>query len=75
MSAPYDYKVLIEEPDPATPCECSGCGWTGTFAECAEIEDCSLTPGDPSPAGRCSNPNCNSLVYVVKRRDNSERDE
>lgn len=64
MSAPYDYKALIEGPEDDTPCECSDCEWTGMFVDLAAIEDCSLTPGDPSPAGRC--PECDVLAYVVK---------
>lgn len=60
----YDYKVTIDRPDDETPCECGDCGWKGTYAALAGIEDCALTPGDPSPAGRC--PECDSLAYVDK---------
>lgn len=42
-----------------------GCGWSGTFAAQHPIEDCSLTPGDPSPSGRC--PECEALAYVVQK--------
>jgi hypothetical protein len=63
MSAPYDYKVLIDAPADDTPVDCDGCDWTGVFVDLEEIGDCSLTPGDPSPAGRC--PGCGSLAYVV----------
>lgn len=65
MSTPYDYKVLIDEPAPETPCECSdGCQGPIPYSALSEIGDCSLTPGDPSPAGRC--PECESLAYIVK---------
>jgi hypothetical protein len=68
---PYDYKVLIAPPDAAAPCECHDCGWYGAFADLAEIESCSLTPGDPSPAGRC--PRCDTLAYIIKRRNRDAR--
>lgn len=45
-------------------CECGNCDWKGAADTLAPIEDCILTPGDPSPAGRC--PECDSLAYVVK---------
>lgn len=64
MSVPYDYKALIDDPAADTPCQCENCEWTGGFAGLAPIEDCTLTPGDPSPAGRC--PYCYALAYVVK---------
>lgn len=65
MSTPYDYKVLIDEPAAETPCECSdGCQGPIPYSALSEIGDCSLTPGDPSPAGRC--PECESLAYIVK---------
>lgn len=64
MSAPYDYKALIDDIAADTPCQCQNCEWTGGFAGLAPIGDCALTPGDPSPAGRC--PECDTLAYVVK---------
>lgn len=68
MSVPYSYKALIDEPPAETPCKCGGgCGWVGAFSALAEIGDCSLTPGDPSPAGRC--PECESLAYVKETPD------
>lgn len=57
---PY-YKAYIEEPAPTLPIKC-GCGWEGMFKDVADIGDCCLTPGDPSPCGRC--PDCEDLVYV-----------
>lgn len=61
-----EYKVHMDfAKDPAlTECECDGCEWVGTADELQEIGECSLTPGDPSPAGRC--PDCGTLAYVVK---------
>lgn len=50
------------KPPSETPCTCSNCEWSGMGDDLDEIEDCSLTPGDPSPAGRC--PDCCSLAYV-----------
>lgn len=43
-------------------CSCSSCSWTGAASRLKPIEDCSLTPGDASPAGRC--PKYASLVYA-----------
>jgi hypothetical protein len=60
------YTVEMEEPPDDTPCECGGCNWTGTFAEVDEIGECSLTPGDPSPCGRCPTADCGSLVYPIE---------
>lgn len=65
MSAPFDYKVLIDKPADDTRCKCSACEWTGAFSALADIGDCSLTPGDPSPAGRC--PECSTLAYIENK--------
>lgn len=56
------YLVAEVEDANNTPCTCEACGWTGTADATAEIEDCALTPGDPSPVGRC--PECDWLAYV-----------
>jgi hypothetical protein len=64
MSEPYDYKALIDDPAADTQCQCGNCTWRGVFSDLAPIGACSLTPGDPSPAGRC--PECDTLAYVVK---------
>lgn len=48
-------------------CSCSDCEWTGTADQLAEIGDAVLTPGDPSPAGRC--PDCAALAYVDDDRE------
>lgn len=68
MSSPYDYKVLIDAPEPSTPCKCGGCDWRGKFSELADIEDCILNPGDPSPAGRCPLDKCQSLAYLATEK-------
>ena len=61
-----DYVASIDfTTDPETiACSCDGCDWAGMASDAAPIESCSLTPGDPSPAGRC--PECDSLIYVVE---------
>lgn len=61
------YQVQMDFLPPETPVECGACDWKGTYAEVEEIDECSLTPGDPSPAGRCPHPQCvGALVYVIK---------
>lgn len=42
-----------------------GCNWRGRFYQLRAIDGCALTPGDPSPAGRC--PECDALAYVVQQ--------
>jgi len=58
------YTAYIEEPDNNTPVGGCGCDLDGTqlFIDAESIGTCWLTPGDPSPAGRCTG--CGSLVYV-----------
>lgn len=62
------YTAYIDpEPEPETTVECSNCEWRGTYANLSAadaIDEAHLTPGDPSPAGRC--PECSALVYVVE---------
>ncbi|WFU52248.1 hypothetical protein QA639_21305 [Bradyrhizobium pachyrhizi] len=53
--------AFLGEPDELV-CRCGSCDWSGTAIECSEIDDCSLTPGDASPCGRC--PVCDSLAYL-----------
>lgn len=53
-------------------CECRQCDWTGTADQLDGIEDAVLTPGDPSPAGRC--PECHALAYVVPVSPQTEQD-
>ena len=68
------YTATVDAPSGATPCACGDCGWSGPFSALAaganasrfaDIGDCTLTPGDPSPAGRC--PACGTLAYVTPR--------
>jgi hypothetical protein len=49
------------------PCECGNCDWKGAIAEATVIEGAVLTPGDPSPCGRC--PECDSLCYLTRPED------
>lgn len=51
----------------AAPIHCEDCKWKGHVDEVGPIEDCSLTPGDPSPLGRC--PKCETLVYLNREID------
>ena len=72
MSRQYDYVVEISLPDDAAklPCKCGSCGWRGMASDVLEIEECNLTPGDPSPVGRCpSAEECGSLVYLDREQD------
>ena len=55
------YVVAEVEDAGEAHCTC-GCGWTGTAEKVANIKSCALTPGDPSPVGRC--PDCDVLVYL-----------
>lgn len=63
----YIYKATVEfSGDPArinVSCN-GGCKWKGVASELDEIGDAILTPGDPSPAGRC--PICGTLAYATK---------
>jgi hypothetical protein len=59
--ATIDYGLTASEYARKT-CACSNCSWKGFLRQLVKIGDCVLTPGDPSPAGRC--PKCDSLAYV-----------
>jgi hypothetical protein len=56
------YRAALDMPPDPTPCHCDDCDWRGAFADLNVIDDCMLTPGDPSPAGRC--PQCDTLAYI-----------
>ncbi len=73
---PYEgntYSAEIDFVEPETPCRGCGCD-SMPFSKLKPIYDCTLTPGDPSPAGRC--PECEGLVYVdtaeTRARDKAE---
>lgn len=57
------YYVSAIDVEDSAPCECGDCGWKGPAEALREIEECILTAGDPSPAGRC--PECEALAYVL----------
>jgi hypothetical protein len=58
--------------DPVTTMiTCEDCGFECRLDLVADIESCALTPGDPSPVGRC--PRCEALVYFVDPRDEAIR--
>jgi hypothetical protein len=59
----YRAEIDVDDESPAS-CDC---GWHGPAARLLPIDDCALTPGDPSPAGRC--PDCDSLAYLVRYDD------
>lgn len=61
--------IDIEAPDQDAPCACGGCGWRGPARDLLQIEGCTLTPGDPSPAGRCPDEECESLAYLDRTVD------
>lgn len=60
------YTALLEHvrPPESVICRCDGCDETASADSLLPIGDAVLTPGDPSPAGRCSA--CGSLSYVDK---------
>lgn len=63
-----EYKAKIDcSDDGSTPCVCSSCDGPMTLEDLEAIGDCSLTPGDASPAGRC--PHCDSLAYLDRPID------
>lgn len=63
-SEAYGYIVRDWE-TPADDTVCNGCGCDDQpFGKLLPIGECSLTVGDPSPAGRC--PDCEGLCYVIE---------
>jgi hypothetical protein len=55
---------MVDGVEDDAPCSCSDCDWQGPASATRNVEDCVLTPGDPSPVGRC--PECDTLAYVDK---------
>jgi hypothetical protein len=60
----FTYTASIDGIADDARCHCDDCDWKGVFSDLKDIDDCSLTPGDPSPAGRC--PECDTMAYIVK---------
>jgi hypothetical protein len=56
--------ITIEEAEPTAPVACGACDWTGTADQLEAPDGAILTPGDPSPAGRC--PACGALAYLAE---------
>ena len=54
--------ITLEEAPAADPVVCSACNWRGLACDLLPPDGAILTPGDPSPAGRC--PVCESLAYL-----------
>ncbi|PZR93542.1 MAG: hypothetical protein DI537_10525 [Stutzerimonas stutzeri] len=62
----YHVTIALDAFDEATPV--AGSGIDGlTVADVTPIGDCALSPGDPSPVGRC--PETGSLVYLDRDTD------
>lgn len=70
--APYDYTVSLAPADENAMCQCGACGYQCPMTDLDPIDNCALTPGDQSPAGRCPDKTdedgeiCGALCYVVK---------
>ena len=71
QAAKEAYAATVDAPPGATPCACGDCDWSGPFSALAAIGDYTLTPGDPSPAGRC--PACSTLAYVTPQRPQRQK--
>lgn len=56
------YTVAEVEDRGSWPVACEDCGWEGAAGDVEDIGKCALTPGDPSPVGRC--PECGTICYV-----------
>jgi hypothetical protein len=65
----YSYTAQVDHLADATPCRCGACSATWRYDQLSPIGDCSLTPGDASPAGRCADPGCDSLAYADRPMD------
>jgi hypothetical protein len=58
---------IEDHDDDATPISGCSCAAPRTYGECDPVTDGVLTPGDPSPCGRC--PECDELVYLDRPED------
>lgn len=63
----YLAEIFLDKPETEILTQCSNCDWVGTADETQPIKACALTPGDPSPIGRC--PVCESLAYIAEGDD------
>ncbi len=63
----YETRLIYSKEPAQTRCTCSSCTWVGIATDLNSIEDCTLTAGDTSPAGRC--PSCDALAYVRPHPD------
>lgn len=62
----YRAHIDVSDATPDTPV--TGSGVNGlTLKDVHPIKNCSLTPGDPSPVGRC--PQTGDLVYLDRPKD------
>lgn len=59
----YVVEISYDDVPAQLQCRCGACPWVGTARSLCPIDSCSLTPGDPSPAGRC--PDCDALAYLA----------
>lgn len=65
----YSFKAERDHAADDAPCKCGSCAASWRYEQLAPIGDCSLTPGDASPAGRCADPGCDSLAYLDRPVD------
>lgn len=63
-------QISIEDADPSSPCACQSCDWRGPARHLSYACDYILTPGDPSPAGRC--PACEATAYLDRPEDRAK---
>lgn len=59
--------IELEEAPANAPVACQSCDWRGKAGDATYACDYVLTPGDPSPAGRC--PECECTVYLDRPED------
>lgn len=63
-------RITIEHyGEPSDRCKCSGCSLILRAEQMQELEGALLTAGDPSPVGRCPDPDCDALCYLDRDKD------
>lgn len=67
MAERYTAEIESSGFEAHTPVGCGDCGWLGSCGDLKPIKTCVLTPGDPSPVGRC--PDCYCLAYLATKGD------